>query len=190
MFDRVYRQLLSFLILSAAMLGLSCDRVRSLTNSGVKPENAVVGTYQSDQITSLDSTNYEAFIAQKNRLMVVDFYADWCGPCRKIAPVLEKAASAHPGIVYIGKVNVDQSSKLASEHGVNGIPDVRIFKDGREVDRFAGFPGEAAVLEKISALSRNMTPAADAKNSGQRASSEPEIQSMKKDWLPKGIQKR
>ena len=86
---------------------------------------------------------------QPGKVVVIDFYADWCGPCRKLGPILDQIASEHGGKILVGKVNVDQNRELASSEGVRGIPDVRIFRDGREVDRFVGLPGESEVRRRL-----------------------------------------
>lgn len=192
---------LGFTLLASFALVAGCDRVRALADkiknsAGAKPASAETtgsstakGTYSSDQVTSIDSSNYESFVSQKNKLVIIDFYADWCGPCRMMGPALEKAAEANPGVVFVGKVNVDQAGKLAAEHQVSGIPDVRIFKDGQQVERFVGFPGEETVMEKISALAKGISPVAPPPRT-KRTADDPEIQRMPKNWMPPGIQKR
>jgi thioredoxin-like negative regulator of GroEL len=90
---------------------------------------------------------------------------------------------------FIGKVNVDQASDLAAAQGVRGIPDVRIYKDGREVDRFVGFPGEQEVLGKIAELSAGITPVAAAAPE-VKTPKEPVIQPFDKDWMPPGMKRQ
>ena len=76
------------------------------------------------------------------QVVVVDFWAAWCGPCRMLGPVIDKLAEAYDGKAIIGKVNVDEQQKLAVEHGVMSIPTVIVFKDGKEVNRQVGLaPG-------------------------------------------------
>lgn len=191
---------LGSMLLIAAVLGSGCERVRSMAKNlkqegGTKP--ASQAAYRSDQVTNIDASTYEAFIAQKNRLVVIDFYADWCGPCRRLGPILDKAAAAHPAVVYIGRVNVDQVKQLAVDNQVHAIPDVRIFKDGREVDRFVGCPDESDVLGKIEALTHDINPG-PAEQAGDPAkdpaktgkSFEESVQPMPKNWMPPGIEKR
>ena len=84
-------------------------------------------------------------------LMMVDFWADWCGPCRMLAPVIDQLAERYEGKVVSGKVNVDDEQELAIRYGVMSIPTVIFFKDGKEIDRKVGvMPGDAFVqtLEK------------------------------------------
>jgi thioredoxin 1 len=183
---------LGITLVLAAVLVSGCERVRSLAKT-LKPGtggNSAAGVYSPQQVTTLDAAGYDAFIAQKNKLLVVDFYADWCGPCRMLSPMLEAAAAAHPGVVFIGRLNVEQAKEFAAKQRVQGIPDVRIFKDGQEVDRFVGCPSEAVVMGKIATLAKGITPAAaTAADKPAQPAAEP-VKPMPKNWLPPGIQKR
>ena len=88
-------------------------------------------------------------------VMLVDFWATWCGPCRMIAPAIEQLAKEYDGKVLVGKVDVDQEPGLAAEYGVMSIPNVVIFKDGDQVDRKVGaMPKDAyaAALDEALAL--------------------------------------
>ena len=86
----------------------------------------------------------------QGKLMMVDFWADWCGPCRMLGPVIEQLAGQYPDVV-VGKVNVDDEQELALRYGVMSIPTVIFFKDGKEIDRKVGVMPEAsftAVLDQ------------------------------------------
>ena len=90
--------------------------------------------------------NMESFEAELNsgKLMMVDFWAVWCGPCRMLAPMVDNLAEKYAGKVVVGKVNVDEEQELAIRYGVMSIPTVIFFKDGKEIDRKVGvMPPEA-----------------------------------------------
>ena len=79
-------------------------------------------------------------------LMMVDFWAEWCGPCQMLGPVIESLAEQYEGRAVIGKVNTDEEPELAQRYQVSGIPTVIFFKDGREIDRKVGvMPPDAFV---------------------------------------------
>lgn len=190
--------------LSMVLLALSvptlvgCDKIRAVAKKLSETEENEAGTnaqaiaanYSNEQVSVLTKAGYADFVARKNALVIVDFHAEWCPPCKLLGPVLGKAAEAHPGVVYVGKVNVDHSPDLSQENGVSSIPDVRIFRDGREVDRFIGFPGESAVLSKIAELSQGIQPATAAATAASDTQPEPVIQPFEKDWMPPGMSKK
>lgn len=80
----------------------------------------------------------------------VDFWAEWCGPCRAIAPVLESLADDFDGKVKVVKINVDENGKLATEYNVHAIPSLLIFKEGKEVDRIRGAGTKEVYAEKLN----------------------------------------
>ncbi|MFM7180940.1 MAG: thioredoxin family protein [Verrucomicrobiales bacterium] len=89
------------------------------------------------------------------RLVLVDFYADWCGPCRGLAPTLSTLASENPDRLLVIKVNVDGSRSLASRLGVQGIPDIRFYRGGKQIDSMVG----AAPLEDMRRIVQAHLPA-------------------------------
>jgi putative thioredoxin len=84
--------------------------------------------------------------------VVVDFWADWCGPCKTLAPVLEQAIAEREGRVALAKVDVDAAPELAGRYGVRGIPNVKAFRDGRVVDEFVGVVSQQRVSEMLDGL--------------------------------------
>ncbi len=86
-----------------------------------------------------------------NSVTLVDFYADWCGPCKMLGPILEQISTELPG-VNIVKVNVDNDQNLAMQFNVRSIPTMVIFKDGKPVDTMIGLLPKPALVQKLSAL--------------------------------------
>lgn len=82
---------------------------------------------------------------------LVDFYADWCGPCRMLAPVLEQVAAEIQGKAFIGKVNIDNEQKTASQFQITSVPTMILFKDGKEINRLVGLRNAQAIKDLILA---------------------------------------
>jgi thioredoxin 1 len=104
----------------------------------------------SENITDLDRSNFEAFIASSNVTVLVDFWAPWCGPCKAIAPILEELANEMPETVKIGKVNVDNNSELASQYEVRAIPTIKIFKAGKVADTVVGLSSKEDLTSRLT----------------------------------------
>ncbi len=88
-------------------------------------------------MTHYNKESFEQALA-KGALMMVDFWAEWCGPCRMLGPVIEDLAERYAGRAAVGKVNVDEEQELAIRYGVSNIPTVVFFRNGREIDRVVG----------------------------------------------------
>lgn len=102
----------------------------------------------SDKATiTLTQGNFESAVLQSKIPVLVDFWAEWCGPCRMISPLLEQIAADHAGKVVVGKVNVDQEQILASKYGIQSIPAFFIFKNGQVTDQFVGAQHSRQAIE-------------------------------------------
>lgn len=84
--------------------------------------------------------------------VAVDFYADWCGPCQALGPILEKMSVGYQGKVKIAKVDIDASPQLAARYGIRGVPTMLFFKDGKLVDQVVGLLLPAQLAVKLDAL--------------------------------------
>ncbi|MCB9027626.1 MAG: thioredoxin [Bacteroidales bacterium] len=85
----------------------------------------------------------------KNGVVLVDFWADWCMPCKMMAPILNEVAAATDGTASIFKLNVDEQQQIAAQYGIRSIPTMILFKDGKEVERIIGVKPKDAVLASI-----------------------------------------
>lgn len=84
--------------------------------------------------------------------VVLDFYATWCGPCKKIAPIIEELAAEFDGKIAVGKCDVDENDEIAAQYGIRNIPTVLFIKDGQVVDKHVGAAPKSLFDEKIKAL--------------------------------------
>jgi thioredoxin 1 len=94
--------------------------------------------------------NFEAEVLKSNIPVMVDFYAEWCGPCKMLGPIVEELANEYDGKWKIGKVNVDDSPQISQKYGVQSIPTIIFFKNGEAVDKVIGFQSKEALMEKLS----------------------------------------
>lgn len=166
-----------------------CDKIPKFGESAAEKED---GSTES-VVQELDATQFDAFTSIKDKIVVVDFYADWCGPCKDLGPKLESVAGEFDGDVLIGKINVDNARNLTARLGVRGIPDVRIFRNGSQVESFVGSIPRSEIRTKfdghVSLLGANGDAPVEGGAPGEGVNAEP-IQPMSKDWMPEGMQKR
>ena len=101
-------------------------------------------------ITYLNKENYNEITA--SGVVVVDFYAEWCGPCKMMSPVFEEAQAEYDGRAVIAKVNVDENRDLAMQNKIMGVPTMIFFKGGEIVDRVTGVIDKEALYDKIDSL--------------------------------------
>ena len=109
-------------------------------------------TREARGIVEPTERDWEETLAASTGVMIVDFWAPWCGPCRAMAPVLEDLVRTSGGAVTLAKVNVDQQPGLAARHGIHSIPTLLLVKDGRVLDRVVGAVPRAELQAKLDAL--------------------------------------
>ena len=108
----------------------------------------------SPLIVTLTQENFAQTVLQSTTPVLVDFWAEWCGPCKMIAPVLDELADEYSGKVKIGKVNIDDHQGLAAEYGVRAIPTLLLFKQGQVAEQIVGARGKRdlkASLDRVAA---------------------------------------
>lgn len=101
--------------------------------------------------TKFDNVSLEEKI-NSGQPVVVDFWAEWCGPCRMLGPIIEELSNDFAGKVEVGKLNVDENQESAAKYGVRSIPTVLFFNNGELADKFTGVAAKAVFEEKINAL--------------------------------------
>jgi thioredoxin 1 len=94
--------------------------------------------------------NFEAEVLQSSVPVLVDFWAEWCGPCKRLGPIIDDVAAAVDGKAKVGKVNVDECPGLAARYNVRAIPTVIIFKDGEVSNQQVGLTDKASLVAKLS----------------------------------------
>jgi len=97
----------------------------------------------------LSDATFEQSVEKGKGVTLVDFWAEWCGPCKSIAPIVEQIASENDGKLTVGKLDVDANIDTPSKYGVRGIPTLILFKDGEPVERFVGFRPKEQLMAKI-----------------------------------------
>lgn len=114
--------------------------VRKMKNMASVPE--------SDKILTLTDKNFQA--QTKKGLVMVDFWAEWCMPCKVMGPVLNELAENSDFKAKVAKLNVDHFQQVSQQHGVRGIPTLILFKEGKEVDRFVGVKAKDFLLKQVN----------------------------------------
>ena len=95
--------------------------------------------------------NFQEKVIASDKLSIVDFWAEWCGPCRAIAPVIDELSKEYEGQVNIGKVNVDTNPQVSMDYGITSIPAILFIKDGKVIDKLIGSQPKGNFVKKIQA---------------------------------------
>lgn len=106
-------------------------------------------TVSGNNVLQLTDVSFEKEVLHSSLPVLVDFYADWCSPCRLVAPVVEEVAGKVSGQARVGKVNVDQNPEVARQHRISALPTVLVFRNGEEVDRLVGVQPASRYLEAL-----------------------------------------
>ena len=106
----------------------------------------------SKNVKEFTSADFEAEVLKSDLPVLVDFWAEWCGPCRAIAPVVKEVAEDYLGKVKVGKLNVDNDNQVASQYGVRSIPALLIFKDGTVANQIVGAVPKARITEILDSV--------------------------------------
>ena len=133
---------LAILILMNAFLNNQKEqKINNKVESELKEENKV-------EVLKVTSQNFEKEVLQSEKPVLIDFYADWCGPCKMLAPIIEEIANENEDIKVV-KVNIDEAQDLAEKYDVMSIPTTVVIKNGQEVDRTVGYVGKETILNMV-----------------------------------------
>ena len=100
-------------------------------------------------VINVTEENFEDEVIKSERAVIVDFYADWCGPCKMMSPIVDEISEELKDTVKVGKVNTDENMDLAEKYGIMSIPTIIIFKNGEVVQTFNGVTEKAKIIEAV-----------------------------------------
>jgi thioredoxin 1 len=104
----------------------------------------------SETISTLTDSTFDEHVGAAATPILIDFWAEWCGPCKMVAPVLDEISTEQAGRLEIAKLNVDDNPNIAMRYGVQSIPTLLVFKDGELVDRIVGAMPKGRLMEKLA----------------------------------------
>lgn len=103
----------------------------------------------TDQILEFNDTNFDEEVLRSDKPVLVDFWAEWCGPCRMMAPTVEGIAAAYAGRAKVGKLNVDENLAVTNRYNIRSIPTLILFKDGRVEEQVAGAKSKDVIVKML-----------------------------------------
>jgi len=103
-------------------------------------------------VLEVTDANFDAEVLKSEQVVLVDFWAAWCGPCKMIAPAVDAVAESYAGKLKVAKVNVDQNGATPGRYGIRGIPALLFFKDGKVADQIVGYVTQNVIEEKVERL--------------------------------------
>ena len=100
----------------------------------------------------ITESNFEELVLKSDKPVLIDFWAEWCGPCRMIAPYVEQLATEYDGKAVVGKIDIEQCTDITNKYGIRNIPTLLFFKGGEVVDKQVGMTSKATLADKLNAL--------------------------------------
>ena len=129
------------IIMNAFLNNQNEQKINNISKSEEREENKV-------EVLKVTSESFEKEVLQSEKTVLVDFYADWCGPCKMLAPIIQEIANENENIKVV-KVNIDEAQDLAEKYDVMSIPTTVVIKNGQEVDRTVGYVGKETILNMV-----------------------------------------
>lgn len=100
-------------------------------------------------VQKIDSNNFKSEVIDSNKLTIVDFYADWCGPCRKLGPIIEEIEQEMDGKIKFTKINTDENIEVAKEYQISGLPTLLVVNNGKVLERMVGLMPKSSIITNI-----------------------------------------
>ncbi len=174
----------------ALLLAAPCCRKAKELMRGSRP-GSPAHSGAGAALAEIDGVSYASFTGSPGRLAVVAFGAEWCGACKQMEPLVCKLAAEFEGRAVVGKLDVDRSKAFAKSENVTLIPELRFYRDGKQVGRLVGGRDEETLRQMFRKHAAGLEAASGAGETGRPAQApDAPITPMKKDWLPPGIEKR
>ena len=129
------------IIMNAFLNNQNKQKINNISKSEEREENKV-------EVLKVTSESFEKEVLQSEKTVLVDFYADWCGPCKMLAPIIQEIANENENIKVV-KVNIDEAQDLAEKYDVMSIPTTVVIKNGQEIDRTVGYVGKETILNMV-----------------------------------------
>ena len=107
---------------------------------------------KNNEYITLTEENFQSQVLESTEPVLVDVWADWCGPCHTIAPLIEQVAIDFEGRAKVGKLDIDENASIGTQYGIRGIPTLLFFKDGQVADQVVGVVSKQVITEKLGAL--------------------------------------
>lgn len=122
---------------------------------GYPSEPAFTANRQVDAVQEASEATFKRNVLKAKKPVLVDFYATWCGPCRRMAPVIESVSKSYSGKIAVIKVDVDKNPRLAAEYDIQSIPTIKLFKNGKVIDEAVGVTSVAELHDKIDRATKS-----------------------------------
>jgi len=145
-FKIIFLVILFLLILVGIKLLLD-NQNESFIQNQINNENSINNNVQSN-VLEVDDENFESEVLKSDKTVLIDFYADWCGPCKVLSPIVEEVASENDDIKVV-KINIDEAIIIANQYGIMSIPTLVVIKNGEEVNRTVGVISKTEIIDMV-----------------------------------------
>ncbi|RYD32802.1 MAG: thioredoxin [Verrucomicrobiaceae bacterium] len=176
------------LLVAVLFSSTGCERVRQLVGNSLDKGKVTTAAAVPLEPLVTDISDLDSFSIQRGKLVIIEYHAVWNGRSQQLAPLLKEITVENGGKVVVGRIDVDRFRQIATREGVATTPDIRIYRDGRFVEKYVGLPDNEELRAKVAKYVVGLpTPAVLGKAS---PAGKPLTQPMRKDWMPEGVRRR